>query len=100
MARTPEQVQADAALTVAVQAAAVQYGFAADAVVTDYIVVLSAQTWDAAGNTESDEGVLLRDGYLPDYRARDLAQYAVEALTEQDLLDDYVPHDTDTEEDD
>ena len=50
MARTPEQVAADDALTVAVQTAAIQYGFAPDAIVTDYIVVLSAQTWDTAGD--------------------------------------------------
>jgi len=100
MDRTPEQVQADTALTAAVQAAAVLYGWAPDAVVTNYVVVLSAQTWDSNGNTESDEGVLLRDGYLPDYRARGLAQYAVEALAEQELLDEYASSDTDTEEDD
>jgi len=95
MARTPEQVAADCALTAAVQAAAIQYGFAPDA-----IVILSAQTWDAAGDTTSDEGVLLRDGYMPDYRARGLAQHGIEALADQDLIDEYADHDTDTEEDD
>jgi len=100
MGRTPEQVQADAALTVAVQAAAIQYGFAPDAIVTDYIVILSAQTWDTAGDTTSDEGVLLRDGYMPDYRARGLAQHGIEALADQDLHDEYASSPTDTEEDD
>jgi len=100
MGRTLEQVQADTALTAAVQAAAIvygsiQYGFAPDA-----IVILSAQTWDAAGDTTSDEGVLLRDGYMPDYRARGLAQHGIEALADQDLIDEYADHDTDTEEDD
>jgi hypothetical protein len=100
MARTPEQVAADDALTIAVQTAALVYGWAPDAVVTDYLVVLSAQTWDADGDITSDEGVLLRDGYMPDYRARGLAQYAVDALTDRDLLDEYASSDTDTEEDD
>jgi len=100
MARTPEQVAADDALTVAVQTAAIQYGFAPDAIVTDYIVVLSAQTWDTAGDTTSDEGVLLRDGYMPDYRARGLAQHGIEALADQDLFTAFANTDTDTEEDD
>jgi len=102
MARTPEQVQADAALTAAVQAAAVLYGWAPDVVVTDYLVVLSAITYDETGDWSTDEGVMMRDGHLPEYRARGLAQYAVDALTDRDLLDEYTDHlgTTDTEEDD
>jgi len=100
MGRTLEQVQADTALTAAVQAAAIVYGFAPDAIVTDYIVILSAQTWDTAGDTTSDEGVLLRDGYMPDYRARGLAQHGIEALADQDLFPAFANTDIDDEEDD
>lgn len=100
MARTPEQILADAALTAAIQAAAVLYGWPPDAVVTDYIVVLSAIIYDETGDWDTDEGVMMRDGHLPEYRAHGLAQYAVDALTDRDLLDEYAAIDTDTEEDD
>jgi hypothetical protein len=98
MGRTPEQVQADAALTAAVQAAAVLYGWAPDAVVTDYLVVLSAITYDETGEWSTDEGVMMRDGHLPEYRALGLAEYAVAALVDRDLLDEYVPYEDDGDE--
>jgi hypothetical protein len=98
MARTPEQMQADEQLTAAVQAAAVVYGWAPDAIVTDYIVALSAQTWDTDGDTTADEGVLVRDGYLPNYRAAGLARYAVEAFHDNELLDAYAFPDDDGED--
>lgn len=66
MARTPEQIEADARLTAAVEACARAYGVPLDEgyTLTDFVVVTESIRWDPNDNTAYDEfhNILYQDG--------------------------------------
>lgn len=66
MARTPEQIEADAHLVVAVEACARAYGVPLDDgyTLSDFVVVTESIRWDAEDNTAYDEfhNILYQDG--------------------------------------
>lgn len=78
MARTPEQVAADAALTAAIEAVIAAYhdGDGVAYVLTEYVVVASQITYDGDGDGLTAVATLYRDSDVPIHRALGLLDYA------------------------
>lgn len=77
MARTPEQVEADEALTAAIQRViAVRYPDDLPFALTEYVVITSQHRWDDDGEGVTAVGALYRDDDVPYHRALGLLEYA------------------------
>jgi hypothetical protein len=79
VARTPEQVAADDALTAAVEA--VQFAYLKDGedvggVLTEYLVIATRRNWDEDGNGWTTTSSRVRDGEMPLDRQLGLVEYA------------------------
>lgn len=87
MSRTPEQVQADDALTLAIERVIEAYGFDGPYVLTEYVLITSQQRFDNDGDSVTAVGVVYRDGSVPLHRALGLVEYAA-ARFRKDITDD------------
>lgn len=78
VARTAEQIEADKALTAAIERALLAYADDGTAwVATEYVVVTSQQRFDDDGESLTAVGTLYRDGgEVPIHRALGLIEYA------------------------
>ncbi len=75
MARTPEQIEADDALTAAILAARNAYfPEAAENLLTDYVVTFADVRYDDDGERQVGVGWLLRDNEVDAYKVRGLLQ--------------------------
>lgn len=77
MARTPEQVAADDALTAAINAVTEAYWSPDGSLLTDYIVVGAWQSFDDEGAGTTRLGRLARDEGVPVYRQIGLLEQAL-----------------------
>lgn len=73
--RTPEQVDADNELTAAIEKALASRDFT-PGLLTDYVVVVASQRFDADGDMRTEYGSLYREDGLPHYRVMGLLQVA------------------------
>lgn len=77
MARTPEQVAADDALTQAIeQVMHAYYDTDVAWVLSEYVVVTAQHRFDDSGDGVTAVGTLYRDGDVPLHRALGLVDYA------------------------
>jgi hypothetical protein len=72
--RTPEQVEADDALTAAIEGVAVAYEWHDGMLLTDYLVLTARQDFDAEGDSRTEYGYMMRDEAMPDYRIMGLLE--------------------------
>lgn len=75
MGQTPQR-EADEQLAAAIDRASVAYFGHSGRVVTEYVVVVARQGWDADGDPVSSVETLHPDGDLPYHRALGLVEYA------------------------
>lgn len=77
MSRTPEQVAADDALTLAIEGALQAYTDDGQAwVISEYVVITAQHRFDDDGDGLTAVGVLYRDGDVPTHRALGLLDFA------------------------
>lgn len=77
MPRTPEQIEADDALTVAIEKViAAYYEGHRGYVLGEYIVISAQQGWDDDGDGLTATSTIHRDGDVPIHRCLGLAEYA------------------------
>jgi hypothetical protein len=88
VSRTPEQVQADDALTAAIEQCMHAYhGQERPFVLTEYLVITSQQGFDDDGEGLTAVGALYRDNDVPTHRAVGLIEY-VGARLRKNITDD------------
>jgi hypothetical protein len=88
MPRTPEQVEADDALTAAIEQVIRVYYAGEDAyVLSEYVVITCQQRYDDDGDGITAIGTMYRDGDVPPHRALGLLEYA-RARLKKTICDD------------
>ena len=81
MARTPEQVEADEALTAGINRCAEAYqDDNTPWTLTEFMVVAAQHRWDDDGDARSAITLLYREDSVPLHRALGLAEYAATRL--------------------
>lgn len=80
MSRTPEQVDADDALSAAIERVLQVYDDGDAWILTEYVVVTSQHRYDDDGEGLTAVGALYRDGDVPTHRALGLLDYAATRL--------------------
>lgn len=76
MSSTPEQRDADQALTEAIARCSVAHFGESGRVLTEYVVVISRQGWDDDGDSVTSVETLHSDGDVPLHRCLGLVDYA------------------------
>ena len=77
MSHTPEQREADAALTAAIEQTLTAYADDGQAwILTEYVVLTAQTRYDDEGDPTTAVGTLFRDGDVPYHRALGLLDYA------------------------
>ncbi len=90
MPRTPEQREADEALTAAVESVWTAYLELEDendpGLLTDYMVIAVRRGFDEEGDTWSQVARFSRDGQVPEYVQLGLLEQARSAMTTPDIV--------------
>lgn len=80
MTRTPEQRDADDALTAAIERVLQAYDDGDAWMLTEYVVVTAQHRYDDEGESLTAVGALFRDGDVPTHRALGLLDYGATRL--------------------
>lgn len=80
MSRTAEQVEADDALTTAIEGVLQAYDDGDAWLLAEYVVITSQQRYDDDGDLLTAVGALYRDGSVPTHRALGLIEHAAVRL--------------------